>query len=100
MMLKAYKHRIYPNKVQAELINKHIGSCRFVYNLALENLTYLLKAFHSFAVKKDHEEKHELSAEVDILNKPCLSINDILGAWPMLAPDKKERLIELVRAKL
>ena len=35
-MLKAYKYRIYPNKAQAKLINKHIGSCRFVYNLALE----------------------------------------------------------------
>jgi putative transposase len=35
-MLKAYKYRISPNKEQAELINKHIGSCRFVYNLALE----------------------------------------------------------------
>lgn len=35
-MLKAYKYRLSPNKTQAELINKHIGSARFVYNLALE----------------------------------------------------------------
>lgn len=35
-MLKAYKYRIYPTKAQAVLINKHIGSTRFVYNLALE----------------------------------------------------------------
>ena len=35
-MLKAFKYRIYPNKSQAELINKHIGSARFIYNLALE----------------------------------------------------------------
>ncbi len=35
-MLKAFKYRIRPNKAQAELINRHIGSCRFVYNLALE----------------------------------------------------------------
>lgn len=35
-MLKSYKYRLTPNKEQAELINKHIGSCRFVYNLALE----------------------------------------------------------------
>lgn len=35
-MFKAYKYRIYPTKAQAELINKHIGSCRFIYNLALE----------------------------------------------------------------
>lgn len=35
-MLKAFKYRLYPTKAQAELLNKHIGSCRFVYNLALE----------------------------------------------------------------
>ena len=36
MRYKAYKYRIYPNKKQQELINKHIGCCRFVYNLCLE----------------------------------------------------------------
>lgn len=35
-MLKAYKYRLNPTKAQAELINKHIGCSRFVYNLALE----------------------------------------------------------------
>jgi len=35
-MLKAFKYRISPTKAQKVLINKHIGSCRFVYNLALE----------------------------------------------------------------
>ena len=35
-MIKAYKYRLMPTKAQTELINKHIGSCRFVYNLALE----------------------------------------------------------------
>lgn len=35
-MLKAFKYRIYPTEEQKELINKHIGSARFVYNLALE----------------------------------------------------------------
>lgn len=35
-MLRAYKYRLYPNKVQSELIDKHIGCCRFIYNLALE----------------------------------------------------------------
>lgn len=32
---KAYKFRIYPTKKQAELINKTIGSCRFVFNYSL-----------------------------------------------------------------
>ncbi|WP_440955285.1 IS200/IS605 family element RNA-guided endonuclease TnpB [Methanosarcina sp. Mfa9] len=35
-MLKAYKYRLIPNKEQREMINKHIGGCRFVYNWALE----------------------------------------------------------------
>ncbi len=35
-MLRAYKYRIIPNRKQAELINKHIGCARFVFNLALE----------------------------------------------------------------
>lgn len=35
-MLRSYKYRLYPTKKQEELINKTIGACRFVYNLALE----------------------------------------------------------------
>ena len=35
-MLRTYKHRIYPTKNQTELLNKHFGCCRLVYNLALE----------------------------------------------------------------
>lgn len=35
-VLKAFKYRIYPTKAQEELLNKHIGCVRFVYNLALE----------------------------------------------------------------
>ncbi len=34
-MFKAYKYRIYPNKAQAELIQKTFGCCRFVYNQTL-----------------------------------------------------------------
>jgi len=35
-MLKAYKYRIYPTSEQELLINRTIGICRLVYNLALE----------------------------------------------------------------
>ena len=35
-MLKAFKYRILPTPEQSVLLNKHIGSSRFVYNLALE----------------------------------------------------------------
>ena len=34
-MYKAYKYRLYPNKEQEQLILKHIGSCRFIYNYGL-----------------------------------------------------------------
>lgn len=34
-MLKAFKYRLKPTAAQAELINKHIGCARFVYNNAL-----------------------------------------------------------------
>ncbi len=33
---KSYKFRMYPNKCQEELINKTIGSCRFIYNYFLD----------------------------------------------------------------
>jgi putative transposase len=35
-MLKAFKYRLYPTKKQANQFNHHIGSCRFVYNWALD----------------------------------------------------------------
>lgn len=35
-MLKAYKYRIYPTPDQKVQIDKTIGVCRFIYNLALE----------------------------------------------------------------
>jgi putative transposase len=35
-MLKAFKYRLYPTKKQANQFNQHIGSCRFVYNWALD----------------------------------------------------------------
>lgn len=35
-MLKSFKYRLYPTPEQSVLLNKHIGSSRFVYNLALE----------------------------------------------------------------
>ena len=42
-MFKAFKYRIYPSNPQKELMAKHIGSSRFVYNLALEtkNAAYI-----------------------------------------------------------
>lgn len=38
-MYKAYKYQILPTNSQKELIHKHCGSVRFLYNLALETKT-------------------------------------------------------------
>jgi putative transposase len=35
-MLRAYKYRMYPTKNQKEMVNKHFGACRYVYNWGLE----------------------------------------------------------------
>lgn len=35
-MLKSFRYKLYPTFEQSVLLNKHIGSSRFVYNLALE----------------------------------------------------------------
>ncbi|AKB51109.1 Mobile element protein [Methanosarcina barkeri str. Wiesmoor] len=35
-MMKAFKFRLYPTATQAVQLNQHIGSCRFVYNWALD----------------------------------------------------------------
>ena len=35
-MLRAYKYRMYPTKNQEEMVNKHFGAFRFVYNWGLE----------------------------------------------------------------
>jgi putative transposase len=43
-MIRAYKYRIYPNKAQSEMIDKTIGVCRLVYNLALETKLYVYKS--------------------------------------------------------
>ena len=34
---RAYKYRLYPNKEQQTMINKHIGCCRWVYSSSCEN---------------------------------------------------------------
>ena len=35
-MLKVFKYRIYPTKTQIQLIEKHFGSTRFLYNYFLD----------------------------------------------------------------
>lgn len=64
-MYKAFKYRLYPTEAQKELIAKHIGSSRFVYNLALETKnTAYIGSKHNYSafdlVKQLPELKKEL----------------------------------------
>lgn len=69
-MFRAYKYRIYPSELQKELIAKHIGSSRFVYNLALEtkNAAYL-GSKHNFSPFDLIKQLPELKKECEWLKE-------------------------------
>lgn len=52
-MLKAYKYRLYPNKIQEEQIQKTFGCCRFVYNQIL--------AYRQNKYKEEKENMNRIS---------------------------------------
>lgn len=56
-MIKGFKIRIYPNKIQREQIEKHIGCCRFIWNymLNLQNENY--KSGNTYISKYDMMKK-------------------------------------------
>ena len=63
MRYKAYKYRIYPNKEQQKLISKHIGCCRFVYNLCLE------KKINAYKTSKENLSSFDLMKLLPTLKK-------------------------------
>jgi len=60
---RAYKYRLYPTKDQETLINKHIGSCRWLYNYALEKKTKMYKETGT------NLSRFDLSADIPVLKK-------------------------------
>jgi len=74
MILKAIKYRLYPTKLQAELLDKHIGACRFVYNLALETKQA------AWASAKVNLSCFDLHAQLPDLKKECCWLYDINSA--------------------
>lgn len=70
-MFKAFKYRIFPTEPQKELIAKHIGSSRFVYNLALEtkNAAYI-SAKHNYSV-------FDLVKQLPELKKECPWLKEV-----------------------
>jgi len=69
-MFKAFKYRLYPSEPQKELIAKHIGSSRFVYNLALETKnTAYLGSKHNFSPFDLIKQLPELKKECEWLKE-------------------------------
>lgn len=62
-MYKARKYRIYPTNSQKELIHKHYGSVRFLYNLALEAKTM------AYAGSKVNLSRYDLQKQLVDLKK-------------------------------
>jgi putative transposase len=70
-MLKGLKYRLYPTTSQKELIAKHIGSSRFVYNLALETKnTAYLGSKHNFS-------PFDLIKQLPDLKKECEWLKEV-----------------------
>lgn len=70
-MLKAYQYRLMPTTEQATLINKHIGSCRFVYNLALETKN------NAYATHRKNITCFDLISQLPELKKECEWLKEI-----------------------
>lgn len=70
-MLKAFKYRLTPTKEQSILFNKHIGSSRFVYNLALETKQM------AWAGNKVNLNCFDLMGQLPDLKKECEWLKEI-----------------------
>jgi len=62
-MLKAFKYRLYPNKEQKVLLEKHFGCVRFVWNWALG------KKMETYQKDKTNLSRYELQAELPKMKK-------------------------------
>jgi len=70
-MFKAHKYRILPTNSQKELIHKHIGSVRFLYNLALETKTT------AYLSNKTILSRYDLQKQVVDLKKECVWLKEV-----------------------
>lgn len=60
---RAFKYRLYPTENQKTLINKHIGSCRWIYNYALEKKT------KAYTKDKTKLSRFQIQADLPYLKK-------------------------------
>ena len=70
-MLRAYKYRISPTDSQSELINKHIGCVRFVYNLAMETKQ------NAYAGNRVILSRYDLQSQLIDLKRECEWLKEV-----------------------
>ena len=70
-MYNAYKYRIYPTAPQRELIAKHVGSTRFLYNLALET------KIAAYLGSKVSLSRYDLQKQLVDLKKECAWLKEV-----------------------
>lgn len=70
-MLKAFKYRILPTEKQSVLLNKHIGSVRFLYNIALET------KLAAYAASKIKLNRYDLQVQLKDLKKECIWLKEV-----------------------
>lgn len=70
-MLIAAKYRLYPTKDQKELLTKHFGCVRLIYNLALETRTC------AWTSRKINLSRFELSVQLKELKQTCEWLREV-----------------------
>lgn len=75
-MEKAYKYRIYPNRIQKELIAKTFGSCRFVYNY------YLTKRIEVYEMNKETFSYGKCSNDMTQLKSELVWLKEVDSTAP------------------
>lgn len=79
-MLLTYEYRLYPNKEQQELLSKHFGCVRFVYNYMLAYKTKLYETNHANINKFEmcsmvtHMKKQEEYSWLKEVNSQSLNV--------------------------
>lgn len=69
-MLRAYKYELFPTEDQKTQLNGAFGSCRFVYNLALETKIAAYQSGKNLTCFDLCKQLTELKKELDWLNAP------------------------------
>lgn len=114
-MIRTYKIRLYPTKEQEELMYKHINTCRFIWNWALEtqikyyketnnhySTFHLMKALTLLKKQKEYSWLNEVSSTslrivCDDLNKAYDNFFNFNFGFPKFKSKKKSKLSYPVR---